>query len=175
MERNRRTERRRYRRPEGTPRGIREDGATLVEILIVVLILGTLVSIGVPATATYRSQMAVQHAADEFVTSVSLARAYALRYGTMGELHVDDVAETFWVEVDTTMAGRGVKDTIGVPVDLTDELVDMTSSEALFCFDARGIAGSGTGCASSAATLVFTRAGQRDSVAVTPLGKVFRR
>ena len=54
-------------------------------------------------------------------------------------------------------------------------MVDVTSSESLFCFDSRGIAGSGAGCASSAAKLVFTRAGRRDSVAVTPLGKVLRR
>ena len=150
-------------------------GTTLTEIMIVVVLLGTLLAISVPATSTYRSTMAVQYAADEFVSSVSLARAFALRFGTIAELHVDDAAETFWVEVDTTLARSGVKDTIGSPVDLTDLQVDVKSTDSLFCFDSRGLAGSGVGCANSAAKLVFTHeAGKKDSVAVTHLGKVFR-
>ena len=146
-----------------------------MEMMIVFVVLGLMISISFPATVTYRSQMAVQHAADEFVTSVSLARAYALRFGTTAELHVDDVAEKFWVEVDTTMGGSGVKDTIGLPVDLTDALVDLTSSDSMFCFDSRGLAGSGVGCATSTAKLVFTHMDRKDSVSVAPLGKVFRQ
>ncbi len=149
-------------------------GVTLIEMLIAVSVLGVLVAVLAPRTAGFRARFAVVHAADEFVSAVSLAQGYALRHGGVTELHIDSDADRFWVESDTTLARRGVKDTIGQVVDLVAESVTVSSGSSVICFTSRGIAVEAAGCSSPSTTVVFSRGSFADSVRMTALGNAMR-
>ena len=92
----------------------------------------------------------------------------------MAELHIDEANNRFWVEVDTTLAGSGVMDTIGVVIDVGDQGLTLTSTQSLLCFDARGMPGSASGCATTGATISFSYDNEADTIMTTTLGKILR-
>ncbi len=149
-------------------------GFTLIEMLIVISLLGLIVAVMAPQTAGFRARLATVHAADEFVSAVAVAQGFALRHGGLAEIHIDPDADRFWVESDTTLARRGVKDTIGQVVDLAAATVTVSSGASVICFSSRGIAVESSGCSSPSTTVVFSRESFADSVRITALGKAIR-
>ncbi len=151
---------------------LRKRGFTMIELAIVLVIAGLLTAMAAPKLAAAFRQRSVSSAGDQFVLAHSLARSTALRYGRVSELHVDAAAARFWVEVDTS--GTGVRDTVGFVHSVAGDGVRMSSTRALLCFDARGVATTGGSCQSGDVTVAFASSQRVDTVWVTALGKVLR-
>ena len=151
-----------------------KSGFSLLDVLIVVTFVGLLAGITFPRIADIQSRFAVRGSVMAFMSSYSLTRATAIREGGVAELHIDATNDRFWVEVDTTLAGSGVMDTIGTVVDLGAQGVTLSSTQSLLCFDGRGMPSSASGCAMAGATIAFTYDSQVDTILTTALGKILR-
>ena len=153
---------------------LNRDGFTLVEAAIVVSFVGLLAGVTFPRIADIQSRFAVRGSVTAFMSAHSLARASAIRAGGVAELHIDATNDRFWIEVDTTLAGSGVTDTIGFIVDVGDQGVTLSSTQSLICFEARGMPSSSSGCATTGATISFSYESVVDTITTTTLGKILR-
>ncbi len=147
------------------------DGFTLIEMLIVMTVLGVIVAVALPSFVTGFRQRATRGAVDRLAMSHSLARATAVRYGRVAELHIDAANGRFWVEVDTS--GTGIRDTVGVINDLSEQ-VTMLSTRTLLCFDIRGLTTTRGACEPGDVLVQFSLQGRTDTLQTTVLGKVLR-
>ncbi len=132
-----------------------------------------MVAVATPTLSSAFRQTASQGAVDEFVSTHTLARSAAVRYGRTAELRIDATTARFWVEVDTSSAG-GVKDTVGMVKMLESIGVELTSDRSVLCFDSRGLPTTRGSCEAADATLVFSAPGRADTVRITALGRVLR-
>ncbi|MGD2154150.1 MAG: GspH/FimT family pseudopilin [Gemmatimonadales bacterium] len=149
------------------------NGFTIIELIIVLILSGIIVAVASPTLSTAFRRTAGRAAVDEFVSTHTLARSAAVRYGRTAELHIDASNARFWVEVDTASAG-GVKDTVGVVKYLDSMGVGVSSDRAVLCFDSRGLPTTRGSCEAADATLVFSSPGEADTVQITALGRVLR-
>ncbi len=131
-------------------------GFTIMEIIVVLSLASILAGVTFPRIADIQSRFAVRGAVTSFMSAYSLTRATAIRQGGVAELHVDATNDQFWIEVDTTLAGSGVMDTIGTVFDVGDLGLTLSSTESLLCFEGRGMPSIANGCASTGATIAFT-------------------
>ena len=150
-------------------------GFTLVEVLIVIAILGLSYAIALPAISRARIAAAVQNSHHVVVSSVSLARATAIRYGRPAVMRLDPDADRLWIEVDTTAAGSAAAlDTLGA-FDFAAEMnVDLQSDRTGLCFNGRGIGTTGSRCPRAGGVIILSLQDKADTVVVTPLGRVIR-
>ncbi len=156
------------------PQGMNRAGFTLLDVILVISVVSVLAGMTFPRIADVRARFAVRGAVTAFMSAHSMARATAIRLGTVAELHIDPTNDRFWVEVDTTVAGSGVMDTIGFVVDLGDQRITLSSTQTVLCFDGRGLASSAGGCATSGATIAFNNEPTADTIRTTKLGKILR-
>lgn len=152
------------------------SGMTLIEVVIVLVIVGLIAAISVQSVGPSFRRSATRASSDQFITAHRLARATAVRYGRLAELHIEASTGRLWVEVDTSQAG--VQDTIGTR-DLADGALSVSSNRTLLCFDARGLPTTrqttqGETCEGPDARLIFTVGDRADTVDITALGKVLR-
>jgi len=152
---------------------MRKNGFTVTELVIVLLLAGIVVAVATPTLSSAFRRTATQAAVDEFISTHTLARSVAVRYGRTAELHINSATERFWVEVDTSSAG-GVSDTVGVVKDLTGMGVGVASDRTVVCFDSRGLPTTRGVCEAADATLIFTAPGRADTLQITALGRVLR-
>ncbi len=149
----------------------RRDGFTLIEMLIVLTMMGALATILMPSMVTSFRQRATRGAVDRLAMTHSLARATAVRFGRVAELHIDAANGRFWVEVDTS--GTGIRDTVGLMNDVAGQ-VTMSSDRSLLCFDSRGLTTTRNACEAGDALVQFSMQGRTDTLQTTVLGKVLR-
>ena len=117
----------------------RQRGFTLLEIIITLFLLAIIAAMGAPRLSAALRRRTTQTAADQFVTAHSLARATAVRYGRVAQLHIDPTTTRFWVDVDTSANGVGQRATIWYERKLAQPGLAMSSNRGLLCFDARGL------------------------------------
>ena len=151
-----------------------KSGFTLMEVIIVVSFVALLAGVAFPRIADVQTRFAVRGAVTAFMSAYSLTRATAIREGGVAELHIDASNDRFWIEVDTTLAGSGGRDTIGFVVDVGGKGVTLSSTQSLLCFEGRGMPSSATGCATTGATISFTYDNAGDTILTTTLGKILR-
>ncbi len=149
----------------------RGDGFTLIEMLIVITVMGVLATILMPSMVTSFRQRATRGAVDRLAMTHSLARATAVRFGRVAELHIDAANGRFWVEVDTS--GTGIRDTVGLMNDVAAQ-VTMSSDRSLLCFDSRGLTTTRNACEAGDALVQFSMQGRTGTFQTTVLGKVLR-
>ena len=149
----------------------RGDGFTLIEMLIVITVMGVLVAVLMPSMVKSFRQRATRGWVDRLAMTHSLARATAIRFGRVAELHIDAANGRFWVEVDTS--GTGIRDTVGIMNAMAGQ-VTMSSDRSLLCFDSRGLTTTRNACESGDALVQFSMAGRTDTFQTTVLGKVLR-
>ncbi len=151
-------------------------GFTLVELLIVITIIGAITAVALPKMVNMFHGRAVPNAADQFVAAHGFARATAIRYGRLAELHIDVSNNRYWVEIDTSGAGNRMK--AGGYRYVSDN-VGMTSNRSLVCFDQRGLptartTTAGLTCQDADFRTIFSLGSRVDTVQTTALGKVLR-
>jgi prepilin-type N-terminal cleavage/methylation domain-containing protein len=149
-------------------------GFTLIETIVVLTLVSIVAAIGGPKLSVALQRRATASAADQFVLTHSLARSTALRYGRVAQLHVDTTGKRFWIDVDTSANEVGQRATIANVRDVSGDGLVMTSTRALLCFDARGIASISGSCESGDAQVIFSDGATADTVTTTALGKVLR-
>ena len=144
-------------------------GFTLVELVIVLAISALLLASSVSAVSARLASGEVT-AADAFRTAHALARATAVHQGRIAELHIDPEASRFWVAVrDESGSGALVKE-FYVP-----EAVRLTSDRSLVCFDARGLAVTGSGCEPGNLVATFSLGSDlSDTVRTTLVGGIMK-
>lgn len=90
-------------------------------------------------------------------------------------LRLDSRTGLIWVEVDTTLAGSGARDTLDM-VHLGQELgVALTSNRTAVCFNGRGIGTTSSDCPVAGAVIILSSGGRADTVIVGALGRVVAR
>ncbi len=150
------------------------NGYTLAELMIVLVLAGLAMAIATPPLASTYKRTATRAARDQFVSTHSLTRSVALRYGRVAELHIDESNARFWVEVDTSSITSGMKARVGVTKDLNAAKVTINSDRSILCFDVRGLPTTRGVCEAADATIIFSVEGKADTVKITALGKVLR-
>ena len=154
---------------------IRRRGFTLLEVIIVLALLAVVAAIGTPRLQAALRRRTTQTAVDQLAQAHSLARATAIRYGRVAQLHIDAATKRFWVDVDTSANGVGQRATIWYARDLTQSaLTAMSSNRSLLCFDARGLPLVLGACESGDATVIFTAQEKADTLKTAALGKILR-
>ena len=154
----------------GSPR----RGLTVIELVMVMAVLGIVSTIGGPKVTAAMQRRTTASIADQFVLTHSLTKSTAIRYGRVAQLHIDAPGKRFWIDVDTSANGLGQRAIIADVRDVGGTGVQITSTRALLCFDARGIASTLGTCQSGDAQVVFADGVMRDTVTTTTLGKVLR-
>ena len=153
---------------------VKRRGFTLLETIITMSILAVVAAIGAPSLSSALRHRTTGSAADQFVSTHALARATAIRYGRVAQLHIDATNRRFWVDVDTSGAGIGQRAVVWNIRDLSDSGLTMTSDRGLLCFDAWGLPSTVGSCEPGNVTVVFADAEKADTVRTAALGKVLR-
>ena len=161
-------------RESSLDRTMGRQGFSLIEVILAAVIVSILATITLPQITQGVARVAVRSAAATFTAKYSLTRTLAIRQGSEARLVVDVGKNTFWVAVDTSSGGAQVWDTIGTPVDLTENHVTMVTSSITYCFNGRGLAKIGLACPNGAGAVSFTRGSHADTLFITPLGKILR-
>lgn len=60
-------------------RGLRQQGVTLIELMVTIAVLAVLVTLAAPSFAEFRERQALRGAADNFVAAVGLAKEEAVK------------------------------------------------------------------------------------------------
>ncbi len=128
----------------------------------------------VPNAVDTWDRLAVRAAFDEFTAAHNKTRMAALRFNRTAELSIDVSAQSFWVQVDTSLAGTGVMDTVGAVVNLADDNVNLKATRSLLCFDSRGIATSVGSCQAANVAVLFSRGVHVDTLTSTATGLITR-
>ena len=148
----------------------RRSGFSLVELMIVVIVIGIMVSMALPALSRARSQAALSSATARFARTVGVARQAAILRGKRSHFRMTD--GVLWVTVDT---GATAADSLVIvapfPIDSTYGLSGVTPAGATSIeFDPRGVS-----TQSSQQVFRFTHPkGLKDSLCVSKLGNSIR-
>lgn len=143
--------------------------------MIVISLLALSYAVALPAISRTRITAAVQNSRHVVVSSVSLARATAIRFGRPAVLRLDLDADRLWIEVDTTTAGQAAAPATVGTFDFAAEMkVDLEGNRTALCFDGRGIGTTGSGCSQAGGIVIVSLQDRSDTVVVTPLGRVIR-
>ncbi len=153
---------------------MKKSGFTFMEMIITISFVGLLAGVAFPRIANVQTRFALRGAVTAFMGAHAMTRATAIREGGVAELHIDASNNRFWVEVDTTLAGSGVMDTIGAVIDVGNQGLTLSSTQSVLCFEGRGMPSSATGCATTGATISFSYKNEADTIQTTTLGKILR-
>ena len=145
---------------------------------MVMFVISLMLGLSFPLVSALAGRFKVGSARDVFVNTYARARAVAVQFGREARLEIDIGSNRFWVEVDTGMPPALATDTIGPVMDVTRDYGGVTmyvENTDRLCFDARGLAYSGSGCDPHAVLVMFSRLDRTDTVQLSLGGTVVRR
>ena len=148
----------------------RRSGFSLVELMIVVIVMGIMVSMAMPALSRARSRAALSSATARFARTVGVARQAAILRGKRSHFKMTD--GVLWVTVDT---GATAADSLVIVqpfrLDSTYGLAAITPGGVTSIeFDPRGVS---TQASQSVYRFVHP-SGLKDSLCVSKLGNSIR-
>ncbi len=152
-----------------------QAGFSAVELVLTLLILGVLYGTAQPSIMRMRTSASVTSGRQVVASTLSLARATAIGFGRSTVVRLDAAGDRIWVEADTSAAGSGAVDTLGLFYFGSSLSVDLKSNRASLCFDNRGLGTTNATCTVAGALIVVARQGLSDTVTVSPLGRVLPR
>lgn len=150
------------------------SGFTTIELLIVIVLIGTVTVITFPKIRQALDKTNVRAARVDVATFAALAKASAVRRGCRGVIHFSyGAGSAVWVTACPRLApGGGTVDTVASIDSVGNRYsVSLTSTSDSLQFDPRGLE------MDNVTTVVrFTGnvASNTDSVVINPLGKVVR-
>ena len=149
----------------GTPRA----GFSLIEIMMVVVIVGTLLSIAIPKFAAVGRATSVRASRDQVGAYLATAQAAAVRRGATAQFRRS--GNSIYVTVSRTSTQL---DTLlrPFPLDANQHVAFLTATSDSVLFNSRGTA---QNLGISGAKFVMYREGIKDSVCVTKLGSILDR
>lgn len=125
---------------EVTAPGIPAAGFTLVELLIVVVLLGIVLSIGVQGFRSFASANRVQQAAEAVAADATMTRLFALQRRETMEMAFDEAARSYAIRVRSSGDTLQTQSYSGGDLPLTRLDVDGGS---VLEFNARGLLSGG--------------------------------
>ncbi len=145
-------------------------GFTLIEILMVIVLVGIMMTVAIPYLRTSSTKTNVRGAADTIARLYSTARATSIQRGKIAWLVLNQTATTVMV-VAKQVTGTGV-DTIVKPENLnTRYSVTFTDSNDSLVFTPRGI---GANLTPTTVIITSVKQGIVDTVVIYPTGKIQR-
>ncbi len=158
-----------------------KNGFSVLELITTMTMGGILVMITLPASGTMVERSKLTAAKRQFMSAYNMAKAAARRHRGIAELHIDQSAGTFWVELDPGVVG-GTRDTVGGIRHVTgsgrqarSHDASLSSNRSLVCFDARGITTTRGSCQAGDLFVVITVNGRADTLRTTAMGQLLRR
>ena len=144
-------------------------GFTLTEMLVVVVVMGTLTMISLPKFAGLQERSRLTSARQEIEAAIATARAAAVQKGRTATLTINGNS----LRVTVTSANGGTQTVVIPPMPLDSVYgVTLSATNASITFDMRGFVSprlGGTGIYRLAATT------RRDSVCITAIGQLMKR
>ena len=141
-------------------------GVTLVEMLAVFAIIAVLVAFGLPRFGGIVERNSVSAARDQVISTLSNARAAAIRRGATSTFYV--AGNDVWVTADSS--GTEVTIVAKAPMNTLHGVTLATSGSASkVVYNSRGLASAASG------KVYVTRGSRTDSVCITQLGAVMRQ
>jgi prepilin-type N-terminal cleavage/methylation domain-containing protein len=151
---------------------MRRNGFSLLELIVTLAVAGLIATVSIPTVSAQLRDSKRRLAVRQFVSTQSLAKATAIAYRRVAELHIDEENGQLWIEVDTSQAG-GVKDTVGAIIRIPQG-VEINSNRDLVCFDPRGLPTDRGNCDRLPLKVEFKTEKWKTNVETTKLGKVLR-
>ena len=145
-------------------------GFTLIEILLVIVLVGIMMTVAIPYLRTSSSKTNVRGAADTIARLYSTARATSIQRGKISWLVLNHSSSTVTV-IAKQVNATGI-DTIIKPQNLnTMYSVTFTDSNDSLVFTPRGI---GANLTPTTVIITSTTQGIVDTVVIYPTGKIKR-
>ena len=144
----------------------RSRGFTLIEILVVIVIGGILMSMAVKGFGTTSSSLAVRRARNVYTGMAARARAHAIESGWNTLLVANIPGDSVWIWAN----GRIVEN-----VRFAEEMgVDLraTSATVRICMSPRGYANTNCNSFSSTVKMAFVQGAQSETIEILPLGQI---
>jgi type IV fimbrial biogenesis protein FimT len=145
----------------------RRDGFTMIELLTVMVIISIMVSLAVPAMGAYMDQTRTQSAMNRIVSDVTYARLLATQQGRRTAIRFSSDG-TYTLDTLTTAGAWTTARRVEADEDLNG--VVLTGGATALEFSSRGLVTNH----SSEVFLKVRRNGARDSIFVSPAGRVYR-
>jgi prepilin-type N-terminal cleavage/methylation domain-containing protein len=144
------------------------QGFTLVEILIVVVLIGAMLAIGIPYFRTGTLKGDLRSGGDAIAQLHAVAKQTSIQRGRTTRLVMDPGANT--VVVTATNAAGTAQDTVGRVENLNDRFgVTFTTTTNTLVFTPRGIGGETSGT-----TIIVSKAGFADTITISAAGRLVR-
>ena len=153
----------------------RRPGFTAVEMVIVVVLVGILISISLPGLNGMQRNKTAQNARDSFVWLAARARARAIETGVIQLLEIDPAAERVWIVRRGATLPTDTLLTVDYPTEFAATITTRTNTLITICYNPRGYAAACLGSSPTDTTrIVFEHAARRAMALVRPLGQVER-
>ena len=143
----------------------REDGFTINELLIVLLIISVLVAIALPNGLRQLQLYRLETSVSNISNKLSQARMNAIKRNRSSWLRVDPTARTVQVRSTDT---SGTTTDVGYPELLPKGVSFATTSATEIAFDSMGRYSSGT----QSLTIIDNDSRSRKDITISPAGKV---
>lgn len=116
------------------------DGFTLVELLIVMIIAGILLSYAVPSFMRMTASQNAQNARDRMVWMANRARSIALTRGQVELFEIDPARNAAWVVRRNPTTPADTVEIVYFGTEYSATLNTSTGTKITLCFSARGYA-----------------------------------
>jgi prepilin-type N-terminal cleavage/methylation domain-containing protein len=151
------------------------DGFTLVELLIVMIIAGILLSYAVPSFMRMTASQNAQNARDRMAWMANRARSIALTRGQVQLFEIDPARNAAWIVRRNPTTPADTTEIVFFGTEYSSTLTTSTGTTITLCFSARGYAFSCSG--NSPAINVEASLTHIEKVArarIKPLGQIER-